>query len=107
MPDWNTLFLEQRHREPVPEAEVYRVVHLLEERFPERPLRLWDLGCGAGRHTVALAKFGYDVHGSDTATNGVKATQKLLLSWFNGNRTFELFMINHHERRKVHAKKAS
>ena len=31
----------------------------------------------------------------------------IVVSWFNGNRTFELFMINHHERRKVHAKKAS
>jgi hypothetical protein len=30
----------------------------------------------------------------------------LELSWFNGNRTFELFMINHHERRKVYAKEA-
>ena len=30
-----------------------------------------------------------------------------LVSWLNGNRTFELFMINHHERRKVHAKEAS
>ncbi|WP_319589184.1 helix-turn-helix domain-containing protein [uncultured Desulfobulbus sp.] len=29
------------------------------------------------------------------------------LSWFNGNRTFELFMINHYERRKVHAKETS
>jgi hypothetical protein len=28
------------------------------------------------------------------------------VSWFNGNRTFELFMINHYERRRVHAKKA-
>ena len=31
----------------------------------------------------------------------------LMVSWFNGNRTFELFMINHHERREVHAKEAS
>jgi len=30
----------------------------------------------------------------------------LFVSWFNGNRTFELFMINHHERRQVHAKEA-
>jgi len=29
------------------------------------------------------------------------------VSWFSGNRTFELFMINHHERRKVHAKETS
>jgi hypothetical protein len=32
------------------------------------------------------------------------STEHVQLSWFNGNRTFELFMINHHERRKVHAK---
>jgi len=78
MTDWNTLFLDAQHREPVPEAEVYRVVHLLERSFSERPLRIWDLGCGAGRHTVALAKCGHQVFATDSAANGVIATRKLL-----------------------------
>ena len=78
MPDWNSLFLEAQHREPAPEAEVYRVVHLLENRFIERPLRLWDLGCGAGRHTVAMAKCGHRVFATDSAPNGVHATRQLL-----------------------------
>jgi len=80
MSDWNTLFLKPKHREPIPEAEVYRVVHLLEERFTERPLRLWDLGCGAGRHTVALAKFGYTVFATDSAPNAIRSTRELLQS---------------------------
>ena len=29
------------------------------------------------------------------------------MSWFNGNRTLLPIMINHHERREVHAKEAS
>ncbi len=29
------------------------------------------------------------------------------LFWLSGNRTFGLFMINHHKRREVHAKEAS
>ena len=33
--------------------------------------------------------------------------QVLKVSWFNGNRTILPFMINHHERREVHAKEAS
>jgi len=78
MPSWDELFLEAKYREPVPEAEVYRFASLLERCFDDRPLHIWDLGCGAGRHTIAMAKLGHMVYGTDGAPNGVAAAERLL-----------------------------
>lgn len=78
MATWNELFLEENFIEQLPQPEVYKFLKNLEAFFPERPLILWDLCCGAGRHTVLLSKMQHQVYGSDAAINGIRNTQKLL-----------------------------
>jgi methylase of polypeptide subunit release factors len=76
MATWNELFERGESIARFPEREVQEFVSLLERRFTERPLRIWDLCCGAGRHTVAMAARGYDVFASDIAAHGVTLTEE-------------------------------
>lgn len=43
----------------------------LRTHHPDRPLRLLDLGCGAGLASEALASLGYDVLGVDAAVEAI------------------------------------
>ena len=78
MATWNELFMDETNIKRVPEPEVYGLSGSLEKLFAERPLRLWDLCCGAGRHTVALARLGHDVYASDNAPKAVELTREWL-----------------------------
>lgn len=78
MPTWDELFRDEKFRAVAPEAEVYKLVNLVEERFGERPLRIWDLGCGAGRHTAVLAQMGCEVYASDVSPNAIDLTREKL-----------------------------
>ena len=78
MATWNELFERGDAIARFPEREVQEFVSLLERRFTERPLRIWDLCCGAGRHTVAMAGRGHEVFGSDIAAHGVSLTEEQL-----------------------------
>lgn len=78
MPTWDELFKDEKFRAFAPESEVYKLFKLAEANFPERPLRVWDLGCGAGRHTVALAQMGADVYASDISPTAVELTRGAL-----------------------------
>ncbi|MFH1688909.1 MAG: class I SAM-dependent methyltransferase [Candidatus Eisenbacteria bacterium] len=78
MATWNELFERGEGIARFPEREVQEFVSLLERRFTERPLRVWDLCCGAGRHTVAMAVRGHEVFASDISANGVALTEKWL-----------------------------
>jgi SAM-dependent methyltransferase len=42
---------------------------LVDEFFPPPPARVLDLGCGAGRTTIALVERGYEVLGIDLSAN--------------------------------------
>jgi cyclopropane fatty-acyl-phospholipid synthase-like methyltransferase len=75
MTTWNELFLDEKNRSKAPESEIYKFVAVLEKLFSERPLRLWDLCCGAGRHTVLMAQLGHQVYASDNAPSAVDLTQ--------------------------------
>ena len=74
MANWNELFLDERNIKRAPEWAVYRFVYNLAKLFEERPLRIWDLCCGAGRHTVTMANSGHEVYASDSAPNAVRLT---------------------------------
>lgn len=80
MADWNELFLDDKYINMVPQQEVYRFIKKLEGIFQERPLLVWDLCCGAGRHTVFISKMGHSVYGSDVSENGISHTRKWLES---------------------------
>src|ERR1041385_2400863 len=78
MANWNALFADELHVQRVPESEICRFIALLEKTFSDRPLRIWDIGCGAGRHTVAMALLGHDVYASDNAPRGLELTRHWL-----------------------------
>ena len=71
MPHWDELFAEGKPVARYPERAVQEFVSLLERSFAERPLRIWDHCCGAGRHTVAMASRGHRVFASDGSPRGV------------------------------------
>ena len=80
MPTWNELFTNELYINRIPESEVHHFVDVLETLFSERPLRLWDVCCGGGRHTVAMAQRGHKVYASDNATNALRLTQEWVSS---------------------------
>jgi SAM-dependent methyltransferase len=78
MPTWDELF---RRRELVaewPESPVQRFISLLERTFADRPLRVWDLCCGAGRHTAAIAARGHQAFASDASASGIALVRERL-----------------------------
>jgi SAM-dependent methyltransferase len=78
MATWNELFEDGKAIARYPEREVHKFITLLERRFEERPLRMWDLCCGAGRHTVAVAERGHEAYASDVAAHGIELTERRL-----------------------------
>ena len=78
MSDWNTLFDKEKAIRRIPESIILLFIKILENNFKERPLKIWDLCCGAGRHTVALAGLGHEIYASDVSPNGVNLTQEWL-----------------------------
>lgn len=78
MATWNELYARGELIPLFPERAVGEFVGLLERRFSERPLRLWDLCCGAGRHTVSMAELGHRVYGSDGAPCGLELARRLV-----------------------------
>ena len=75
MPTWNELFTQEEFRWKDPNEYVVALVPRLRERGARRVL---DLGCGAGRHTIYLAREGFEVCGLDIAENGLAHTRKWL-----------------------------
>lgn len=75
MPTWNELFKNEQFiwKEPYP-----KVVALAADLKQRGASRMLDLGCGAGRHTVFLAREGFAVCGSDVAERGLAHTRAWL-----------------------------
>lgn len=80
MATWNELFKDRKLIAKVPQPEVYKFALMLEKKFQNRPLRIWDVCCGAGRHTSFLSELGHDIYGSDNAENALSLTNELLES---------------------------
>jgi ubiquinone/menaquinone biosynthesis C-methylase UbiE len=75
MPTWNELFTQEEYRWKNPHEQVVAFVPMLKARNAKRVL---DLGCGAGRHTVDLAREGFQVCGIDISENGLAHTREWL-----------------------------
>ena len=76
MASWNELYADEKYRELISETAVYQFCSIVEGAFDERPLKFWDLGCGAGRHTVALSRLDHDVCATDDAPRAVDSTKQ-------------------------------
>jgi SAM-dependent methyltransferase len=57
----------------IPDGEVMR---LLYELGPDKKKKIYDLGCGIGRHTHFFASKGYSVYASDISERAVQETKK-------------------------------
>lgn len=75
MPTWDELFKRAEFRQEEPYHGVLRFAELLKERGLRRVL---DLGCGAGRHLVYLAKEGFEVYGTDISATGLEHARRWL-----------------------------
>jgi SAM-dependent methyltransferase len=78
MPTWNEIFGRGERVEEWPEGPVQRFVSLLEASFSKRPILVWDLCCGAGRHAVAIAERGHRVFASDESPNALALLRERL-----------------------------
>lgn len=75
MKQWNRIFKEQGKVFLKPQEDIPRIVRLFKKKGVKKIL---DLGCGSGRHTVYLAKHGFEVYGIDIALKGIKITKDWL-----------------------------
>jgi len=72
---WDKAFKRQGKIFTKPQEDIPRLVKEWKKKGIKRIL---DLGCGSGRHTVYLAKRGFEVYGIDIAKEGIKIAKEWL-----------------------------
>lgn len=74
---WNWAILDPEDREfwLIPSGDVFEFVFRLNRRGQKK---VYDLGCGIGRHLFFLIEMGFDVHGSDYSLDAVKEVNQRL-----------------------------
>ena len=75
MSDWESIFKDKGKVFLKPQEDMNKVIGFLKK---EKVKKVLDLGCGTGRHTVMLAKHGFDVYGTDISSEGLKLTKRWL-----------------------------
>ena len=77
MSRWQVLWKDDKVAEAwkMPDESVIRLSKQLKAEGKKRML---DLGCGVGRHLFHLAKEGFEVHGLDNSSEGLKRTSEWL-----------------------------
>ncbi len=80
MKQWNDIYKKEGKNYKYydimkPHQDIDRVTRVFEGRNVRRVL---DLGCGAGRHIVYLARQGFNVYGIDIAAEGIKIAKESL-----------------------------
>ncbi len=75
MPEWDELFNREEFRWKEPYGGLVEVVSKFKERGVKK---IYDLGCGTGRHLVYLAKQGFSMYGADISDTGLSYTYKWL-----------------------------
>ena len=72
---WNEVFKQRGRVFHNPHPDIPGIVALMKKAGVKTVL---DLGSGTGRHTIYLAKNGFNVFGLDNSPEGIQATQKWL-----------------------------
>ena len=77
---WNTLHSYERFRPKYPSEHLVRFIFT---QFPRdlksrNGLKILDIGCGAGRHTVFLAQEGFQTYACDISEKGIKCLKEEL-----------------------------
>jgi SAM-dependent methyltransferase len=75
MGDWESIFKSKGRFILDPEKDV---INFLEYANENNVKSILDLGCGSGRHTVLLAKLGFNVYAMDISGTGLKITKDWL-----------------------------
>ena len=78
VPTWDELFKDEINRHGGIEPHVHDMTKLMKQEFKMNKLKVWDVGCGAGRHTVFFARYGFDTYATDISENGINLTKEWL-----------------------------
>lgn len=76
MTEWNRILREEWYSQEEPEEILVDFITKLKRE--NRPFRVLDLGCGAGRHSIYTAKQGLEAHGADVSKTGLTLTRTRL-----------------------------
>lgn len=76
MPTWNDLLADERYIRRYPDGAFYRFMDKTDGLQLAGEVNAWDLCCGAGRHTVAMASQGWHVYASDGSENGLAEAKR-------------------------------
>jgi len=74
--EWDKILREEWYSQEEPDDIVINFSKLLKNK--KWKMRVLDLGCGAGRHQVFMAKQGFEAHGTDISETGLKLTKQRL-----------------------------
>jgi len=77
MEAWDKVFKQGEFCLLDPNPEVVKIIPILRKRKARRVL---DLGCGAGRHLILLAREGFEVYGVDISEVALKIAENRLAS---------------------------
>jgi ubiquinone/menaquinone biosynthesis C-methylase UbiE len=72
MTEWNQILHEEWYSREEPDETVVNFAKTLKKK---NKLRILDLGCGAGRHQVYMAKQGFETHGIDISETALNLTK--------------------------------
>ena len=81
MPTWDELFRRGINIEGLA-MEVAMMARVLvgDTNLSPSLIKIWDVGCGTGRHTVYLARHGFAVYASDNSPKAIELTRNALAS---------------------------
>jgi cyclopropane fatty-acyl-phospholipid synthase-like methyltransferase len=72
---WQKIFKKGGINVKEPHKDMSKIVKILKK---EKAKKILDLGCGSGRHVIYLASKGFDVYGTDSASEGINLCRKWL-----------------------------